>query len=156
MVTGSSWHCLCLNKLVHLQSFFVCLFFYFFKTGFLCVALVVLELTQLTMLVSISEIQMPLSPESWEWRRAPALPSPLQPFKLCILIRNLLLYDLSTTCSVCLLISILKCFYGICNYLCHMTLHVTGTGRFEYGSYHPKYIPKFNDHHEVCVPVEWI
>jgi hypothetical protein len=43
---------------------FVCfLLLLFFKTGFLCVALVVLELVLLTRLASYSKIHLPLPPE---------------------------------------------------------------------------------------------
>jgi hypothetical protein len=42
------------------------LFFDFFETGFLCVALAVLELTLWTRLASNSEIRLPLSPKCWD------------------------------------------------------------------------------------------
>jgi hypothetical protein len=49
---------------------FVCLFFFcfvlFFKRGFLCIALAVLELTLQTRLASNSEICLPLPPECWD------------------------------------------------------------------------------------------
>jgi hypothetical protein len=74
-------------KLAHLWNsgffgFFVCLFVWlvffeegeFFKTGFLCVALAVLELT-LFRLASNSEICLPLPPECWDLRHAPPPPS---------------------------------------------------------------------------------
>jgi hypothetical protein len=40
--------------------------FWFFETGFLCVALAVLELTLLTRLASNSEICLPLPPKCWD------------------------------------------------------------------------------------------
>jgi hypothetical protein len=40
--------------------------FCFFKTGFLCIALAVLELTLSTRLASNSEICLPLPPEHWD------------------------------------------------------------------------------------------
>jgi hypothetical protein len=43
---------------------FVCLFV--FETGFLCVALAVLELTLETRLASNSEIRLPLPPKCWD------------------------------------------------------------------------------------------
>ena len=48
-----------------MDFFFVCLYlvFVFFETGFLCVALVVLELTRLA---SNSEIRLPLPPKCWD------------------------------------------------------------------------------------------
>ena len=48
-----------------MDFFFVCLHlvFVFFETGFLCVALVVLELTRLA---SNSEIRLPLPPKCWD------------------------------------------------------------------------------------------
>ena len=43
---------------------FVCIWFlFFFETGFLCVALIVLELTRLA---SNSEIRLPLPPKCWD------------------------------------------------------------------------------------------
>ena len=44
----------------------ILIFFFFLKIGFLCVALAVLELTQLTRLVSNSEIGLPLPPKCWD------------------------------------------------------------------------------------------
>jgi hypothetical protein len=41
-------------------------FSFFFETGFLCVALAVLELTLWTRLASNSEICLPLPPECWD------------------------------------------------------------------------------------------
>ena len=51
--------------------FFVVVFlflflFLFFQTGFLCIALAVLELTLQTRLASNSEICLPLPPECWD------------------------------------------------------------------------------------------
>jgi hypothetical protein len=40
--------------------------FWFFETGFLCVALAVLELTLWTRLASNSEIHLPPPPEYWD------------------------------------------------------------------------------------------
>jgi hypothetical protein len=46
---------------------FVCLFIcLFFETGFLCVALAVLELTLYTKLALNSEIYLPLPPKCWD------------------------------------------------------------------------------------------
>jgi hypothetical protein len=45
---------------------FVCLFYCFFETGFLCVVLAVLELTLETRLASNSEIRLPLPPKCWD------------------------------------------------------------------------------------------
>jgi hypothetical protein len=42
------------------------LLFGFFETGFLCVALAVLELTLETWLASNSEISLPLPPKCWD------------------------------------------------------------------------------------------
>jgi hypothetical protein len=53
---------------------FVCFLFLFFETGFLCVALAVLELTLWSRLASNSEICLPLLPECWTKRRASPLP----------------------------------------------------------------------------------
>jgi hypothetical protein len=49
-----------------LGFFFFFFFFWFFETGFLSVALAVLELTLQTRLVSNSEIRLPLPPECWD------------------------------------------------------------------------------------------
>ena len=46
--------------------FFVCFGFWFFMTGFLCIALAVLELTLYTRLGSNSEISLLLPPKSWD------------------------------------------------------------------------------------------
>jgi hypothetical protein len=48
---------------VHSRSI---MFFWFFKTGFLCVALAVLELTLQIRLASNSEIRLPLPPKCWD------------------------------------------------------------------------------------------
>ena len=45
---------------------FVLFLWFFFETGFLCVALAVLELTLWTRLASNSEIHLPLPPECWD------------------------------------------------------------------------------------------
>jgi hypothetical protein len=47
------------------------LVFRFSETGFLCVALAVLELTLQTRLASNSEIHLPLPPKCWDQRRVP-------------------------------------------------------------------------------------
>ena len=47
------------------EEFFVCLF-WFFKTGFLCIALAVLGLTLYTRLALNSEIPLPLPPKCWD------------------------------------------------------------------------------------------
>jgi hypothetical protein len=59
--------CCCFGWLV-LGCLFVWLvgFCFFYETGFLCVALAVLELTLLTRLASNSEIRLPLPPECWD------------------------------------------------------------------------------------------
>jgi hypothetical protein len=46
--------------------FFVLFLFLFFETGFLCIALAVLELTLYTRLASNSGIRLPLPPECWD------------------------------------------------------------------------------------------
>jgi hypothetical protein len=46
-----------------------------FWTGFLCVALAVLELTLYIRLASNSEIRLPLPPECWDQIRAPLRPA---------------------------------------------------------------------------------
>ena len=51
---------------------FVCLFVS--ETGFLCVALAVLELTLWTRLAWNLEIHLPLPPKCWDQRHAPPLP----------------------------------------------------------------------------------
>ena len=43
-----------------------CLFVCLFETGFLCIALAVLELTLQTRLALNSEIRLPLPPECWD------------------------------------------------------------------------------------------
>jgi hypothetical protein len=53
------------------KEFLFCLFvwffgFLFFETGFLCIALAILELTLETRLVSNSEIRLPLPPKCWD------------------------------------------------------------------------------------------
>jgi hypothetical protein len=48
------------------KVFFVFCFFWFLETGFLCVALAVLELTLETRLASNSEIHLPLPPKCWD------------------------------------------------------------------------------------------
>jgi hypothetical protein len=48
------------------QGQFITAFFLVFETGFLCVALAVLELTLLTRLASNSEIRLPLHPKCWD------------------------------------------------------------------------------------------
>jgi hypothetical protein len=42
------------------------LFCFVFETGFLCIALAVLELTLYTRLASNPEIRLPLPPECWD------------------------------------------------------------------------------------------
>ena len=59
-----------------IELLFVCLFvcfvlFLFFETGFLSVALAVLELTLQTRLAWNSEIHLPLPAKCWDYRRAP-------------------------------------------------------------------------------------
>ena len=56
---------------------FICLFiyFWFFQTGFLYVALAVLEFTLLTRLALNSEIHLPLPPKCWDQRRVPPRPA---------------------------------------------------------------------------------
>ena len=44
------------------------------ETGFLCIALAILELTLKTRLASNSEIHLPLPPKFWDSRCAPLLP----------------------------------------------------------------------------------
>jgi hypothetical protein len=46
--------------------YFLFFIFGFFETGFLCVALAVLELTLLTRLASNPEIHLPLPPKYWD------------------------------------------------------------------------------------------
>jgi hypothetical protein len=50
---------------IYLFIYFIYLF-WFFETGFLCIALVVLELTLKTKLASNSEIHLPLPPKCWD------------------------------------------------------------------------------------------
>jgi hypothetical protein len=45
---------------------FLFLFLFFFETGFLCIALAVLDLTLQTRLALNSEIHLPLPPKCWE------------------------------------------------------------------------------------------
>jgi hypothetical protein len=71
-------HCLIFNTfeiinsnfiLSFVHSWFLFLFFSFFffvETGFLCVALAVLELTLQTRLALNSEIRLPLPPKCWD------------------------------------------------------------------------------------------
>jgi hypothetical protein len=48
-------------------------FWFFSETGFLCIALDVLELTLWTRLASNSEIRLPLPSKCWEMRAPPKL-----------------------------------------------------------------------------------
>jgi hypothetical protein len=66
---------LCVCTMVHwwrpednlaIVTFNLSFFFFFFETGFLCIALAVLELTLKTRLASNSEIRLPLPPECWD------------------------------------------------------------------------------------------
>jgi hypothetical protein len=50
----------------HSSKFCFLDFLVFFETGFLCIALAVLELTLKTRLASNSEIRLPLPPECWD------------------------------------------------------------------------------------------
>jgi hypothetical protein len=60
--------------IIHCGSWYMCqvveafsfCFVLFFETGFLCVALAVLELTLETRLASNSETRLPLSPKCWD------------------------------------------------------------------------------------------
>jgi hypothetical protein len=55
--------------LQYVWGLFIYLFIYLFwfsETGFLCVALAVLELTLQTRLASNSEIRLPLPPKCWD------------------------------------------------------------------------------------------
>ena len=54
---------------------FYFILFWFFETGFLCVALAVLEPTLYTRPASNSEIHLPLPPKCWDQRRAPPCPA---------------------------------------------------------------------------------
>ena len=49
-----------------LVTLFLFCFLLFFETGFLCVALAVLEFTFWTGLASSSEVRLPLPPQCWD------------------------------------------------------------------------------------------